>query len=819
MTDLLADLRYAVRVLRKSPGFTAVAIVALAIGIGANVTIFSIANTFLLRQLPIADPSSAIRVYRDRDSNSSYLDYADFRDRNRTLDGLAAYQVAFLSLRTDDAPVLVAGEAVTGDYFSVLGLRPALGRLFTAEDTGTPGAAPIAVLRHGYWLSRFGRDPAVLGRTIALNGVPFTVVGVGPPGYTSALPPYVADVWVPLAMDPVLRPGRDRLLDRVGAMENSVHMIGRLKPGVTLAQAQADLSSIATALQREYPNSHANRTVTAHRARTLHDGLDQFATMFMTLLMAIVANVLLVACVNLANLLLARGLARRRELAVRQALGVGRGRVIRLLFAESLVIASLGGAAGELLALWVTAVISQFSLPMSMPMVIDVGLDRAVLAFTCGVSIVAALLFGVLPSLHASRGDLVAALKSGEPLSSHAHLQARLRASFIVAQVALSVVLLVAAALVMRSVAGARAVNPGFQIEGVLALTVDLEVRGYNLERGTRLYRDMLERVRALPGVTEAGVTQTIPLTLWNFGTAMVKDGDPVPSRERRQADELVYGTTISPRYLATIGIPLIAGRDFTDDDGPARAPVIIVNETTAQRFWPGESAIGKRLRELSGGQTVGPSLEVIGVARNANYGRYGEPPLSYIYRPLAQNYSTSASLLVRSASGSAGMAAAVEREIHRIDADLPVFDINPLSVATSISLLPARIAGTLFAVFGGLALLLATIGLYGVMSYLVRQRRREIAVRLALGAERSHVMAVVVSQGMRWAALGLVVGGAAAVVLVRSAAALLPGVRAFDPLTLVIITGILAATALTACGIPAWRASCVDPLAALRQD
>jgi predicted permease len=320
--------------------------------------------------------------------------------------------------------------------------------------------------------------------------------------------------------------------------------------------------------------------------------------------------------------------------------------------------------------------------------------------------------------------------------------------------------------------------------------------------------------------VTEAGLTQTIPLTLFTFGSVMVKDGDPAPSQEHRQTIEAVYGNTISPRYLATVGIPLIAGRDFTDDDGPMRRPVIIVNETAARRFWPGESAVGNRLREwLPGGQALGPPLEVIGVARDASYGRYGEPPLSFAYRPLAQNYSTNASLLVRTTDGGAGVAAAVEREIHRIDADLPVFDVSPLSVATSISLLPARIVGTLFAVFGGLALVLATIGLYGVMSYLVRQRRREIAVRLALGAERSHVVAAVVVQGMRWAAVGLVGGGAAAVVLVRSASALLPGVRAFDPLTLVSITGVLAATAFAACGIPAWRASCVDPLAALRQD
>jgi predicted permease len=621
-------------------------------------------------------------------------------------------------------------------------------------------------------------------------------------------------------MDPLLRPGRDRLRDRVGAMENSIHMIGRLKPSVTLAQAQADLSTIAVALQREYPNSHANRTVTARRARTLHDGVDQFATTFTALLMAIVGIVLLVACVNLANLLLARGMARQRELAVRRALGVTRRHVIRLLLVESLVIATVGGAAGGLLAFWATSVISQFSLPMSMPMVIDVSLDRSVLAFTSGVSIAAALLFGLLPALQASRGDLVAALRSGEPLSSHAHVHARLRASFVVAQVALSVVLLVAAGVVVRSVAGARAIDPGFQIDGVLALSVDLEVRGYDPDRGARLYGDMLERVRALPGVTEAGLTQTIPLTLFTFGSLMVKDGDPVPSREHRQTIEAVYGNTISPRYLATIGIPLIAGRDFTDDDGPMRGPVIIVNETTARRFWPDESAVGKRLREwLPGQQALGPPLEVIGVARDASYGRYGEPPLSFAYRPLAQNYSTNASLLVRTTAGGAGIAAAVEREIHRLDADLPVFDVSPLSVATSISLLPARIAGTLFAVFGGLALVLATIGLYGVMSYLMRQRRREIAIRLALGAERSHVVAAVVVQGMRWVTVGLVSGSATAVVLVRSASALLPGVRAFDPLTLVIITGILAATACAACGTPAWRASCVDPLAALRQD
>jgi predicted permease len=818
LDDLIRNLRQGVRGLAKAPGFTLVALLALTLGIGANATIFSLANEFLFKPLPIAQPERGVRVYRAPFSNSAYLDYVDYRDRNNTLDGLVAFQLMALSLKTDGPAQHIWGEIVTSNYFTVLGVRPALGRLFGPNDATVAGTDPIAVLNYGSWQRRFGGDSNVIGRTINLNGLSFNIIGVTPRDFTSMVPPFLPDVYVPMMMDPLLRPGTERLTTRSTAnFFDTVHMIGRMKPGVSVAQSRADLGTIAKQLEQAYPATNRDRTVTVLPARPLHDQIQGNLATFLFSLQTASALVLLIACVNIGNLMLARAVARRRELAIRQAVGASRGRLLAELLTESAVLALAGGVLGMLFTLWATRAIATMDIPVGFPVTLELSLDRRVLGFTtllCGVTV---LVFGLVPAWHGMRVDLLPLLKEEGGSSGQQPSRTRLRSLFTVTQVALSLVLLVGAGLFLKSLNNARSMDIGFSPGGVLTMTVDLSVRGYKEDQGRAFYRRLMERMEALPGVDATNVTAILPLTLATLYIRALHEGQEPPPDARR-ALEPVGLNMVGPGHFATLRLPLVAGRDFTlrdDLDSPA---VAIVNERFARRFWPGGNAVGKRFREWTGSGAPAPLIEVVGVARDAKYGSLGEPPRLFVYRPLLQRYFSSVHVMIKTAGDPVSMLGPVQRELDQLDPDLPVYDAKRLTEATRISIMPAQVAGVLVGLLGLLALGLAAIGIYGVISYATKQRTHEIGVRMAMGAEPRAVRALIVRQGMLWAGVGIAAGFVVAVVVTRFTSALLYDVSPTDPLTFAAIVVILLVVAFLASFIPARRASRLDPLRALRE-
>lgn len=818
LDDVMRNLRQSLRGLANAPAFTVVALLALTLGIGGNATIFSLANEFLLKPLPIAQPERTVRIYRAPLSNSAYLDYVDYRDRTTTLDDLVAFQLTTLSLKTGGPAQHIWGEIVTSDYFSVLGVQPALGRLFGPGDARVPGTDPIVVLNYGAWQRRFGGDPSTIGRTINLNGLSFTIIGVAPRDFASMLPPFLPEVYVPMMMDPLLRPGTQRLTTRSTAnFLDTVHMIGRMKPGVSVAQARADLQTIAKQLEQAYPATNRDRAVTVVPARPLHDQIQGTLATFLFSLQAASGLVLLIACVNIGNLMLARVVARRRDLAIRQAIGASRGQLLAELLTESVALAVAGGVLGTLFAVWATRAIATMDIPVGFPVTLALGLDRRVLGFTallCGVTV---LVFGLVPAWHAMRVDLLPLLKEDGVSPGQQRSRTRLRSLFSVTQVALSLVLLVGAGLFLKSLNNARSIDPGFSSDGVLTMTVDVSVRGYKEPEGRAFYRRLMERMDSLPGVEATNVTALLPLTFTTLYIRALREGQEPPP-EGRRALEPIGINMVGPGHFATLRLPLVAGRDFTLRDDPDAPAVAIVNERFARRFWPGENAVGKRFREFVGDGPPAPLIEVVGVARDGKYGSLGEPLRPFVYRPLLQRYFSSVYVMIKTASDPANMLGLVQRELGRLDPDLPVYDAKRLTDSTRISIMPAQVAGVLVGVLGALALGLAAIGIYGVIAYATKQRTHEIGVRMAMGAQPRAVRALVVRQGMVWAIVGIAAGFLIAIVVTRFTTTLLYDVSPTDPLTFGAIVLILLGVALVATYVPARRASRLDPLRALRE-
>ena len=804
------DLRYACRTLARTPGFTATAIAVLAIGLGVNAVVFSLANAFFLRPLPVEDPGTLVRVYLNRFSNVPYATYLDLRDRNASLSGLAAFQGRSFGLGMDGETEHVFGEIVTGEYFTLLGVRPARGRMLVPSDDRA-GAAPAAVLSHAFWTRRFGAAEEVVGQTIALNDRRFTIVGVAPRTFTGVLAPLAGELWVPLSTDALLRPG----LDDTQRRSLSLHLIGRLKPGIARGQAQAELESLARQLRRDAGEPEPRgAALTVYGSTMLHPEASSPVTIFTSGLMAVMGLVLLIVCVNVANLVLARGLGRQAELAIRQSLGAGKGRLIRQLLTENLMLSLAGACGGLVLATWCTRLLSAIRIPAPVPLALALPVDWRVLAFTSLLAVAAALASGALPALAASRVDLTTALKGAAGQSPQQH---RWRSRFLVAQIAMSVLLLVTAGLLVRSVHQAVHIDTGFAAANVMTATIDLETRGYDEARGRDFIRRLAERLDAAPALAAATLADIVPLTLSNTASYLLREGDSVPARGERPALPAVYMNAVSPRHFETLGIRLLAGRDFRhEDDGSARN-VGIVNETLARQFWPGKDAVGQRLRPMS--EDAGPEavIEIVGVARDSKYVTVGEAPRPFLYRPLAQAYTPRLTILAKSNDAPAAAIAAIKGEVRALDPGLAVFNTIPLAEATAISLLPSRVAGTLVGSLGLLALALAGLGLYGVLSFLVHSRTREIGVRVALGAGPGAVAALVIRQALTWTFTGIALGMTLAFAMTRFIGAFLYGVSATDPLT---FAGVLIALAFVAClaaAIPARRATRLDPLTALR--
>ncbi len=818
MSGLLKDMRYALRLLARSPGFTLVALGSLALGIGANTAIFSLVNAVLLRPMPVADPEALVAIYQTDERNPgnlpvSHLNFEDLRTANTTLAGMSAVSFGQVNLRTGTGESIQAPiQIVSGNYFDVMGVSLEKGRGFRADEDEADGAQPVAVISWPFWQRQLGGDPDVLGTTITLNRAPVTIVGITPRTFTGTFPVGAPSAWVPLAMHAVVQPEMVWYEQRRGLF---LFPFGRLKPGVTVEQAQGNLQAIMAQLAEEYPVDNQGRSVAMLpllEARVNPDGRGVVQTTS-RLMLGVVGIVLLIACVNLANLQLARGSRRRRELAVRLAIGADRRRIVRQLLTESVLISITGGALGLLLATWLLRLLASSSNVLPIPLDESViGLDGRILTFTFAISVVTGLLFGLFPALEASRTDVVGAIKQ-ESLAGEG--RGWLRKTLVASQVALSVLSLVAAGLFLRSMAHTMRIDPGFNPENVTTLAVNLGREGYDEARGTLFYQQMVERASGLPGVASAAVAESIPLGGAQIQRSVYLNGTGAADQDRR----LATTNYVSPGYFETTGIRIVRGRAFTSTDVANSPSVAVINETMARQFWPDEEAVGKRFWFFGDEEAT----QVVGIARDSKVGFLGEDPAPLAYEPMYQDYRTAASLLVRTSGLATGMAASLRGMVSELDPGLTILNVRTLDEQVRASMTGQQTLTTLVGVFGGVALLLASMGLYGVASYWVSHRTREIGVRMALGAQPGRMVMLVVRQSLTVVAFGLIAGlavaGLATAALGSQISALLIGVSPTDPGTFGGTVAILLLVGVLACLVPALRAARIDPLLALRQD
>jgi predicted permease len=798
---------------KKHPGFTAIAVISLALGIGANAAIFSLVNTVLLRPLPVEKPEElvALNSILERGGNFpsfSYPDYRDLRDRNDVLAGLILYRIAPVNLSHDGLNERVWGYLVSGNYFEMLGVKAGRGRLLSPEDDRKPGAHPVAVISYNCWQKRFAGDPNVAGKGVIVNGRNYTIIGVTPRGFTGTELAYVPEIWFPVMMLSQIEPGADWLESR--DTSNSF-VVGRLKPGVSMIQAESSLKAIAAQLAREFPNTNEGKSIALSRPGLFGAFMRGPVVWFAGALMVVVALVLLLACTNLANLLLARASERRKEIAIRLALGAGRFRLVRQLLTESVALAILGGLLGFVLAYWMVDLANAFRPPIDIPITTEIRIDWRVLVFSGALSLATGILFGLLPAFQATNPNLIPALK--DETSVGGYRRSWLRNTLVVGQITLSLILLICAGLVVRSLQRAQFMNPGFIPQNAVEASFSLDLQGYDEARGRVFQRQALERVRALPGVQSAGLTNWVPLSL-NINSSYVYIEGHAPQRGGNIP--LAMNNRVSTGYFQAMGIRFLQGRDFTDQDKPETPRVAIVNQTFARRFWEGQNAIGKR---FSFEGVAGPWTEVIGVVQDGKYFSLSEEPEPFVYRPMSQGFEGWNILIARTAGDPQNVMAAMRREIQALDPTLPIYDVKTMMDHMNLPLLPARVAGAVLGSFGVLALILAAIGIFGVMSYAVSQRTREIGVRMALGAGAKEIFKFVVGEGLLLTLIGMAIGLALAVMGTRFLSILLYGVSAVDPLTFAGVSLLLAAVAFLACYFPARRAMKIDPITALRHE
>jgi predicted permease len=836
MNTLWQDLRFGVRMLLKRPGFTLIAVLTLALGIGANTAILSTVNSFILRPLPVTDPEELVQSFWGSRKDPevwnwfSYPNYADLRDQNRVFSGMFA--MAMIPAGFSDSAnrqgsergEIIWGETVSGNYFDVLGVKAALGRTFLPEEDHTPNTHPVVVLGHAFWQERFNSDESVVGRTVYLNGNPFTVIGVAPATFKGMKFAVSQQFWIPLTMSTRFGMGEGWQTE-AGRGWRYLQVFGRLKAGMTMKQAEADLNIIAENLGKLYPNTNADSKV-----QVVSELDGRFAEVagflnFVSVIALVVAGlVLLAACANVANLLLARAGARSREIGIRLAIGAGRLQIVRQLLVESLLLALLGGALGILFAFWGTDLIHASIPPLHVPIDLDFSPDLLVLKWMMIVTLLTGVIFGLAPALIASRTDLVSVLKSDATGQGQVRGQGQmrhgkrwnLRGLLVIVQVAISIIVLVCAGLFIRSLALVRNADPGFRAENLITVRLAPGLLGYGDAEGKRFFSELLRRVESQPGVRAASLALNLPLENNNAQRGPVlREGELQPPPNQGL---VVEANVVAPKYFETMGTPLVLGRDFTERDNDDAPHVAIVNQEFARRLYGGEqNALGKRFR-ASGQES--PLLEIIGIAKDGRYISLFESQRPCIFLPEYQSsYESQVRLLVSAAAATElkAVAESVRREIARIDSRVPVFGLQMAEQNLAYAYWPPRLAAGLATAFGLLALILAMMGLYSVMTYAVSRRTREIGIRVALGAQGSDVLKLVIGQGMILVIAGIAIGLIGAFALTRVLSSLLFGVSATDPPTFIVITFLLMMIALLGCWVPARRATKVDPMTALR--
>jgi putative ABC transport system permease protein len=816
MGTLLQDLKYGLGMLARNPGFTALAVLTLSLGIGANTAIFTAVNSLLFRPLPVEHPGRLVAVFTTHKGNdtfnpSSYPDYSDLRNRNRVFSGVAAHFYWPMNLKTSDRPKAVMGETVTGNYFNVLGVRPWLGRFFLPEEVRNPGSHAVAVLSYRTWEQDFNSDQEIIGKKVLVNDFSFTIVGVTPRTFSGLNSAIVPAVWVPVTMVRQVIPYPISLTDRYDPW---LLIVARLKPGVSLSEAGAAIKVLAANLDKEYPSASGPgksfSLVESNRNRLGTLSTTDAVEKQFVLLMAVVGLVLLVACFNVANLQLARANSRQREIALRAALGASRGRILRQLLTESVLLSLLGGLGGLLVGVWAVDLLLAFRPPSVFPIELDMGLDWRVLVFTLFLSFLAGILYGVSPALQSARSDQVSALKEQAPALGRSRGRARTQDALVVMQIAVSLVLLIAAGLFARSLQQALRVDPGFNTHNALVVPIDLSFGQYPESTGRTFERNFADRVRALPGVKSAALAVDMPLGQLHIHGFISIDGYvPAPGEQM-----VLRRNVVGPEYFRTMGIPILQGRGIDDRDTKDSRPAAVINQTMAERYWPGQNAIGKTFGNS------GKTWAVVGVIKDGKYDALSEAPQPYFCLPLSQtDYVKRMYLVVRTLGDPQGAMPPILRILRELSPNLP-----PPHLLTMNQFLEESVQGTggpaqVIGVFGLLAVALAMVGVYGVMSYSVSQRTHEIGVRIALGAHRNQILKLVLHRGVVISLMGIGIGLASALALSRVLAGFLFGVGPMDAITFSLASLGLMLFALLACYIPARRAAKVDPMVALRYE
>ena len=812
LDHLAADLRFGLRMLRRSPGFSLLAILCLTLGIGANAAVFSWIEGILFRPYPaVAHQETLLALAGTARGESgstdvSWPDFIDLRKNCTLIDSFMVSKIMGTTLSIGDRAERTTGSIVSANYFDALGVHPTLGRGFElGEDLGR-NAHPVTVISYQLWQGRFHGDPEIVGKTQRLNGVQHTIVGVAPEAFYGTFVGWAMQFWVTASMEEIFEAGGYKLEDR-GA--RWIEAFVRLKPGVTREQAQQEISAVAKRLETDYPETNRGRGIKLWPLwQTPFNNAGTLLPM-LGIMLAVVVFVLLIACANVGNLLIVRSFARRHEMTVRAAVGAGRGRLLQPLLTEGLILSAFAAAGGLLIAHWCRhALVLLFPARGGVAMNLPGEIDWRVLALSAGVCLIATLLFGLVPAIHTSKIDLAAALKSEMGGVVGGRGKSWLRSSLVLVQVSLSFVMLVGAGLLIESLQRIRSSSPGFSTQGVLTTAVDLLGAGYDTPRAKTFQDELINRVQALPGIDSAALARLTPLGYRSYSsTKIAVDGYQAPPDEQ----PMVEFNEVGPAYFATMGIPLVSGREFARTDNETAPLVAIVNETMAAQYWPGKNPIGERV------QVKGRWMQVLGVAKDSKYRSVRETPKSFFYVPLLQNFSVQAGLNIRTRLAPERMAAALAREVHALDANLAPYEVITLQEQVDRSTSPQQVAVTLLGILGGLALLLATIGLYGVMSYVVSQGNRELGLRMALGAGASDLLRLVMSHGLALTAGGVVLGAVVALGLTRLLGDLLYKVSPRDPLAFGSAFAVLMIASLAACFLPAWRAARTDPARALR--